>query len=194
MSIFTDCKGKEWELRITTKDVTLVERLVLDRDGEPIDLLAMADTGNLFQLYGDSRRMIDVVFVCLLEQISANFNEADFDAENEVLYLVEPELRENRLKKMGAWFGARVDGACITAMTEAFKEALVNFTRNPRQREALTRVLENQTAVEAAQADRLIQMSDDRVRKFQQGMDKEVQRELQKSPEEILEETRRAMN
>ena len=192
MASFYDCHKKEWFLDIKTRDVTLVERLVKDANGNPIDLLAMADTGNLYQLYGNSRKMIDVVFVCLLDQIKTEFNEAEFDKTHELEASIMPELRDNTLARMGVWFGERLDGSAIMEMTEAFKEALLNFTRNPQQREALLRVLENQRILEEKQAQRVIRQSDDRLAKFQTGMDALLQEELSKTPDDILAEVQRA--
>lgn len=176
MAGFEDSRGNAWVLDIKEKDVTMVKNLVKDSDGKPIDLLAMADTGNLYQLYGRAASMLEIVFLCCLDQVKELFDESAFDASHEIEFQAVPGLKSSRLKKMSMWWGEGIGSSQISPMMEAFKEALVNFTPNPYQREALRRVFENQEALERARLERILPRIDaDREREVE-NLDAELQK------------------
>ena len=185
MPTVTDSTGRDWNLNITTKDVTLVERLVKDADGKPVDLLKLADTGTLPKILRDSRRMIDIVFVCTLDQIKPLFSEADFDAAHQLEYVIEPELKNDPLRKMAMWFAERIDAQAIGAITDAFVEALLLFIRNPRQREAVTRQMDSVNRVTSAAADRTIQATAALEKQALAKIEANIQKELEKQLETL---------
>lgn len=185
MAIFKDCMGQEWILDFKTDSVMRVRNLIMDDKGNPIDLLDMADTGNLHQLYGNSRRMIDVVFLCVLDQVKEQFDEKLFNETFALDMEIFPEIKENVFKKMAYWFGGRLDGSAIESMTKAFKEALTNFTPNPYQREALLVVLERQDKIMESQANRLATQTEVRYQEAEKALEANSQKKLEQIPQEI---------
>lgn len=194
MASFKDNQGTEWTLHLKTDAVMRVAEIVKDKDGRPIHLLDMADTGDLYQLYGNAQTMIDVVFVCLIDQIKTQFNEGEFDKQYAVDMELLPTLKGNLLKKMGYWFGSRLGGSEIEAMTEAFKESLVNFTRNPHQRKALKGVLEKQDELIRRHAERVIQTTEQRFQTTNEVMEALIQEEENKTPEQIMASLKSALS
>lgn len=194
MASFKDLHGVDWPVEIRFKDVEMIEKHVRDQDGKPLRILDLSDTGELYRICISARQMIDVVFICCMDQIRGMFSEKEFDASHEMELQIDPELRGNLLKKMGFWFGERLNGLAIESMTNAFKEAIVNFTRNPHQREALAKVLENQEKLSASQARRIQVEADHRLQMTEAAMEKQHREELQKDPDAILQEMRSVLN
>lgn len=107
--------------------------------------------GNLHLLFGRAQLMPDMVFLICLDQVKEHFSEEDFDRPHDVELETIPGLRTSKIQKMAFWFGEGIGPEQIPEITNAFKEAIVNFTPNPYQREALRRVIANQEALEKAQ-------------------------------------------
>ncbi|MBQ4143712.1 MAG: hypothetical protein IJD43_09580 [Thermoguttaceae bacterium] len=187
MASFKDTRNITFSLDIKQKDTVMVRNLLKDAEGKPLDLLAMADTGNLHQLFGRAQLMLDTVFLICLDQVKELFSEEDFDRSHDVELETIPGLRTSKLQKMAFWFGEGVGPEQIPEITNAFKEAIVNFTPNPYQREALRRVIANQEALEKAQMERAVLLADDRLKKVNMAMEKQLQRELDRSPDLLLE-------
>lgn len=185
---FKDNQGVNWPVEIKFKDVEMIEKFVRGTDGKPLRILDLADTGELYRLYISAREMIDVVFFCCLDQIKTMFSEKEFDESHQLELQIEPELRGNLLRKMGLWFGERLNGPAIESMTEAFKEAIVNFTRNPHQREALETVLKNQQKLAQSQSRRIQEESDHRLKMTEEAMEQKHLQEMEKTPSEIFQE------
>lgn len=188
MASFKDTRNITFSLDIKQKDTVMVRNLLKDAEGKPLDLLAMADTGNLHQLFGRAQLMLDTVFLICLDQVKELFSEEDFDRSHDVELETVPGLRTSKLQKMAFWFGEGVGPEQIPEITNAFKEAIVNFTPNPYQREALRRVIANQEALEKAQMERAVLLADARMKQLNITLEDKLKEEMQQSGDSILNE------
>lgn len=188
MASFKDTRNITFSLDIKQKDTVMVRNLLKDAEGKPLDLLAMADTGNLHQLFGRAQLMLDTVFLICLDQVKEHFSEEDFDRSHDVELETIPGLRTSKLQKMAFWFGEGVGPEQIPEITNAFKEAIVNFTPNPYQREALRRVIANQEALEKAQMERAVLLADARMKQLNITLEDKLKEEMQRSGDSILNE------
>lgn len=188
MASFKDTRNITFSLDIKQKDTVMVRNLLKDAEGKPLDLLAMADTGNLHQLFGRAQLMLDTVFLICLDQVKELFSEEDFDRSHDVELETIPGLRTSKLQKMAFWFGEGVGPEQIPEITNAFKEAIVNFTPNPYQREALRRVIANQEALEKAQMERAVLLADARMKQLNITLEDKLKEEMQRSGDSILNE------
>ena len=188
MASFKDTRNITFSLDIKQKDTAMIRNLLKDAEGKPLDLLAMADTGNLHQLFGRAQLMLDTVFLICLDQVKELFSEEDFDRSHDVELETIPGLRTSKLQKMAFWFGEGVGPEQIPEITNAFKEAIVNFTPNPYQREALRRVIANQEALEKAQMERAVLLADARMKQLNITLEDKLKEEMQRSGDSILNE------
>ena len=188
MASFKDTRNITFSLDIKQKDTAMIRNLLKDAEGKPLDLLAMADTGNLHQLFGRAQLMLDTVFLICLDQVKELFSEEDFDRSLDVELETIPGLRTSKLQKMAFWFGEGVGPEQIPEITNAFKEAIVNFTPNPYQREALRRVIANQEALEKAQMERAVLLADARMKQLNITLEDKLKEEMQRSGDSILNE------
>ena len=188
MASFKDTRNITFSLDIKQKDTVMVRNLLKDAEGKPLDLLGMADTGNLHQLFGRAQLMLDTVFLICLDQVKELFSEEDFDRSHDVELETIPGLRTSKLQKMAFWFGEGVGPEQIPEITNAFKEAIVNFTPNPYQREALRRVIANQEALEKAQMERAVLLADARMKQLNITLEDKLKEEMQRSGDSILNE------
>ncbi len=188
MTSFTDSRNIVFSLDIKQKDTAMIRNLLKNAEGKPLDLLAMADTGNLHQIFGRAQLMLDMVFLICLDQVKEHFSEEDFDRSHDVELETVPGLRTSKLQKMAFWFGEGVGPEQIPEITNAFKEAIVNFTPNPYQREALRRVIANQEALEKAQMERAVLLADARMKQLNSSLEEKLQEEMRRSGDSILSE------
>lgn len=188
MASFKDSRSITFTLDIKQKDTVMVRNLLKDAEGKPLDLLAMADTGNLHQLFGRAQLMLDMVFLICLDQVKEHFSEEDFDRSHDVELETIPGLRTSKIQKMAFWFGEGIGPEQIPEITNAFKEAIVNFTPNPYQREALRRVIANQEALEKAQMERAVLLADARMKQLNITLEDKLKEEMQRSGDSILNE------
>ena len=189
MPSFTDSRKITFTLDIKQRDVIKIKALLKDSEGEPLDLLELADTGNLWKIFGSSQLMLDMIFLLCLPQIDEHFVLADFDKTHEDDLSLIPELASSLQKKKAYWFAEGIGPEQIPEITKAFKEAIVNFTPNPHQRAALEAVLENQEALTQAQAQRAIRISNSRREKIDAELEKQANQEIQQlSAAELLKQ------
>ncbi|MDO4574169.1 MAG: hypothetical protein Q4D98_03025 [Planctomycetia bacterium] len=188
MKSFTDKFGKSWPVEIRFKDIELIRSRLTDDDGKPLNLLDLADQGRLYQILTSTQRMIEIVFLCCLDEVRESFQEEAFDSSHQAEAELIPALKTDRIRKMGFWFGERLNGAAIEEMTEAFKEAIVDFTQNPHLRQALRTVLANQAQLIESQARRIRQESLHILEVTEQAMESQLQKELEVlQPEQVLQ-------
>lgn len=197
MSHFTDAAGDVWVLDIKVADVERVKKLVFDKHGLPIDLLAVTERGDFRQIKNDLATAINVIQVLCLDQIGHRFDLEKYDAENEALYEMIPEWRgESRMQKASRWLAARINHEVLPAMMEAFYEALLNFTSSPSRRDAMKSIYDGECALEklshqeaARQAEEAIKRSQtvitDAIRKAGEGLPAKLQKDIAKKLPEL---------
>ena len=150
MALFSDATGDVWVLDIKVADVERVKKLVTDKSGVPIDLLAITERGEFKQLKNDIEISLNIIQVLCLEQIGQRFDVTQYDAENATLYEMIPEWRnESRMKKASRWLASRINHEVLPAMIEAFFEALLNFTSSPSRRDAMKSIYDGECELEA---------------------------------------------
>lgn len=181
-------------LNIKHEHTELIKDLVKDRNGAPVRLLDIVDVGEFGNLVSDFQTVIDMVFVCLLDQVSTLFNVREWDQQNEKMYVLLPELKEEpQLKKAGKWFASRLDGDALVDMVKAFKEQIVNFIPDLNQRELVKNLVQAQDKLLTAQNQRNLQLINHRQEMAQQALNESLQKEKAKSPEQIMEEIQKAL-
>lgn len=178
MTSFTDNRNITFQLDVKHRDVLKIKAHLKDDEGKPLDLLELADVGALWKVFGSSQRMLDIVFLLCLSQIDEHFDENAFQTSYAADLALLPALRESVQKRKEYWFAAGIGPEQIPQITKAFKEALVNFTPDPRQRAALETVLKNQEELTAAQAERAIRISTSRKEKLNAELDRQAEREI----------------
>lgn len=169
---FTDSRGINFHFDIKTKDTILIKNQLKDDDGQPLDLLALADAGEMWKVYGSVQRMLDVAFLCNLDYCRETWDEETFDKEHEIELEAMPELKRSKLAKLKMWFCEGIGPEQIGEMVTAFREAVLNFIPNQYQREMMRRVLENQDALDKAKAEKAIKVCDARLKKAMEILDK----------------------
>ncbi|MDO4571483.1 MAG: hypothetical protein Q4D38_13950 [Planctomycetia bacterium] len=154
MAVFQDRIGENWILAMTVGGVELVRNCVTTSDGKPVDILAIIDKGNFGALKKDVRALIDTVFIFCREQALERFDEARFDQEHELEYSISSHIRNfSRSQKMQYWFASRIDGATLERMTDAFIEALLDFTPGQTRKKALALIYEKEEMLARANAE-----------------------------------------
>lgn len=145
MATFTDSKGLQWSLEIKVRDIERVKAHVKGVNGQPVDLLDIAEKGDFSTISGSVQTVLQVVFWLLLDDIMANFDREQWDADHAALYeLVPDEKRKTPLQKAADWFGERIGGVEVVNMARAWEEALLNFIPNPRVRTAVKNVMDRE--------------------------------------------------
>ena len=158
MAIFTDSKGLQWSLEIKVRDIERVKAHVKGVNGQPVDLLDVAEKGDFSAISGSVQTVLQVVFWLLLDDIMANFDREQWDKDHAGLYEMVPEERKKTiLQKAADWFGERIGGEEVLALVRAWEEAILGFIPNPRVREAVQKVMEREEVyqekvIEAAEA------------------------------------------
>ena len=151
---FTDLQSDVWSLRLTTADIDKVRDHVKNKDGQPIDLLDMAEKGDFSVLTSDMRLFPTVVFWLVQTQIADRFSVDQYDAEHAKEYALEPSLKnQTPMQKAANWFGSRLGGDQITNMAKAFVEAVLNFI-DPKVRQRIQTVMQKQEQLRDAVLDR----------------------------------------
>ena len=141
MATFTDNKGLPWTIDIKVRDIERVKAHVRGVNGQPVDLLAVAEKGDFSAISGTVQTVLDVVFWLLFDDIMANFDRQAWDADHADLYEMCPEeRRKSPLQKAADWFGERISGEQVLPLVKAWEDALLNFIPNPRVKEAIQRV------------------------------------------------------
>ena len=151
---FTDLQGDVWTLRLTTSDIDRVRDHVKNKDGQPIDILDMAERGDFTSLTSDMRLFPTVVFWLVQEQVADRFSVDQFDADHAKEYALEPSLKNmTPMQKAANWFGSRLGGDQVADMAKAFVEAVLNFI-DPKVRQRIQTVLEKQEQLQNAVLDK----------------------------------------
>lgn len=154
LPVFKDDEGTPWTFRLTTRDIDRVRDHVKNKDGQPVDLLDMAERGDFSLLITDMRLFPTVCFWCLQSQVADLFNVEQYDYQHAKEYELDPSLKlQSTLQKAANWFGSRLGGDAIADMAKAFTEAILNFI-DPRVREKLQKVLEKQEELQRAALDK----------------------------------------
>jgi len=187
MSTFKDTNGTEWSLEIKLRHVEEIRRYCKGRDGKPIDLLSIIESGNLERLVNDIELVVNIVFVICYDQVREQFNLADYDAQHREEYEMFPELKaESEKVKASRWFGGLLNGQALTALADAFVEALVNFFPNESRKTALKKILEKSKEVERMQCDEMIRQIDEAVAQAARKIQAETKRRMQESFSDVL--------
>jgi hypothetical protein len=190
MSQFKDAVGDTWILDIKVADVERVKKLVFDKNGVPVDLLAITERGEFKQIKNDIETTLNIIQVLCLEQIGRRFNVAKYDAENEYLYEAVPEWRdESRTRKASRWLAARINHEVLPAMMEAFFEALLNFTSSPSRRAALKSIYDGESELEKLTCQETVRQMQAAVKRSK----KIITETLEKTGETLPEKLRQAM-
>lgn len=143
MATFTDNKGKQWLVEIKVRDIERVKAHVKGFNGQPVDLLDVAEKGDFSAISGRVQQVLDVVFWLCFDEIMECFDRAQWDEDHASLYEMCPEeKRKSTLQKAADWFGERISGAQVLPLVKAWEEALLNFIPNPRVKEAVQKVME----------------------------------------------------
>ena len=145
MATFTDNTGMEWNLDIKVRDIERVKAHVKGVNGNPVDLLDVAEKGDFSAISGSVQTILQVVFWLIFDEIMANFDRAEWDRTHRSLYEYLPEEKNKPLvQKAADWFGERIGGEQILPLVKAWEEALLGFIPNPRVKQAIQRVMERE--------------------------------------------------
>ncbi|GHT42978.1 hypothetical protein FACS189443_6510 [Planctomycetales bacterium] len=156
MISFTDCHSVDWSLEIKMRHIEAVKRLCKDKNGKPVDLLLVIQTGNIEQLFNDIETIVNIAFVLCGEQVKERFDVAAYDASNADMYELVPEWKtESNVIKASRWFGERINGAVLGNLIEAFQEALIDFFPNESRKTALKKIVENQKQIDRIQVEEI---------------------------------------
>lgn len=115
---FYDSEGIGWHIEITYGDVCRVRKHVQGADNKPLDLCLIAETGDFRQVTD----RIDVLVQCVYWLLSKDIKEYSGKSGIEAM----------------EWFYARINGNVIESLSQAWYEALVNFTPFQVVRTAMT--------------------------------------------------------
>lgn len=158
MTTFKDSKGLEWSIEIKVRDIERVKAHVTGVNGQPVDLLDIAEKGDFSAVSGSLQTVLQVVFWLCFEEIMANFDKHEWDRLHRSLYEYLPEEQNKTLvQKAADWFGERIGGAEVLALVRAWEGAILNFIPNPRVQQAVRNVMEREEVyqeklMEAAEA------------------------------------------
>ena len=157
MRAFQDKIGYEWQLILTFDKVEKVERFVKDKDGKPVSIFAMTESGD-FSPIKDLKTLTKVAFFILLDDILTVFDLYKYDVDNEALYELFPDLKsETRIQKAARYFSSLLDGPSLEALNEALMEEIVNFTLNPLRQKAMREILAKEKELEAMMVEKASQ-------------------------------------
>lgn len=138
---FRDLKGEWWPVVIHHRGVERVRKYVQDPEGKSVDLLDVAERSFLARISGDLQTMVNTVFFLCYDDVLERFDLATYDREHAKEYAMEPDLATlSPMQKAANWFGERIGGDTLLAMTEAWEAAILNFIPNPHIREGIQRV------------------------------------------------------
>lgn len=145
MASFTDNRGLVWPLEIKVRDIERVKSHVRGVNGQPVDLLAVAEKGDFSTISGSVQTILQVVFWLCFDEIMANFDREQWDKDHASLYEMCPEEKQKTpLQKAADWFGERISGEQVLPLVKAWEDALLNFIPNPRVKSAVEKVMERE--------------------------------------------------
>ena len=116
-AVYRDSDGTGWQITITYGDIVRVMRHVQTADNRPLDLCAMAETGNLTPVTDHLHVLVKCVY-----------------------WLLQPAIIEHTgLNGIQAqeWFYDRVDADALESMSKALLIAITNFTPSPTIKAAI---------------------------------------------------------
>ena len=187
MSMFRDANGTEWFFEIKFRHVEEIKRFCKGKDGKPLDILTVLERGHVDELFGDTETMFNIVFVLCYEKVREQFNLAEYDESQRENYEMFPELKtENAKIKASRWFGGLLDGQALTALGEAFQDAMVNFCPNQNRKEALRKILEKSKEVDKIQSEEMIQQIDEAAAQVIPQIRAETRKQIQESVSDVL--------
>ena len=105
---FVDTHGDSWHIDITYGDIRRVKEHVLGADGKPLDLCYIAETGDFRQVIDH----IEIVVQCVYWLLERTIHDRTNDYGS---YTME-------------WFYNRINGEVLPKLTQAWYEAIINFT------------------------------------------------------------------
>ncbi|MBR0193349.1 MAG: hypothetical protein IJQ31_14915 [Thermoguttaceae bacterium] len=150
MPQFKDNTGLAWPIEIKVRDVERIKAHVTGANGQPVDLLAVAEQGDFSAISGSVEVVLKVVFWLCFDEIMANFDREAWDRSQADFYKMCPEEKQKTpLQKAADWFGSRIGGEQVLPLVKAWEEALLNFIPNPRVREAVLRLMDRETVYKA---------------------------------------------
>ena len=151
MTSFTDSQGFVWSMNIKFRDVERVKNNVKGINGQPVDLLAIAERGDFSTISGSVQTVLNVVFWLCLDEILQNFDLEEWNYRHEKLYEYLPnEKGRSVLQKAADWFGERITGNELPEVVRAWERALLNFIPNPKIRESVENLIEKQEVLQNA--------------------------------------------
>ena len=183
MASFKTSNGETWILEIKTKHAMLVKNYVRDKDGNPIDLLELADSGLLFKVLSSLETLLNVAFCCCLDEIKTRFSVENYDRENEGLYELFPEMKnETAFQKSQRWFAGLMNGEALVSVTNAMKEAVLDFCPSQPQKDAYRKVFQSTKRLDEAKAKKTEELVE-----YEETLS---MANINKTPAELLEELR----
>lgn len=186
---FTDVNGTSWHLRLTTRDIDRVRDHVTNSNGQPVDLLDMAERGNFSSIINDMRLFPTIVFWLVQDQVADRFNLDEYDAQHSKIYTLDESLkRQPPLQKAANWFGSLLDGDALNEMSKAFCEAIVNFT-DPRIREKLKNVMAKQEELQKVALDKAEEVILREIRDGQDALSMTALQSSELTPENTLSQS-----
>jgi len=154
MTSFTDSQGFVWSMNIKFRDVERVKNNVKGINGQPVDLLAIAERGDFSTISGSVQTVLNVVFWLCLDEILQNFDLEEWNYRHEKLYEYLPnEKGRSVLQKAAVWFGERISGDGLLEIVRAWERALLNFIPNTKLRESVQNVMAREEAYQNALLD-----------------------------------------
>ena len=154
MTSFTDSQGFVWSMNIKFRDVERVKNNVKGINGQPVDLLAIAERGDFSTISGSVQTVLNVVFWLCLDEILQNFDLEEWNYRHEKLYEYLPnEKGRSVLQKAAVWFGERISGDGLLEIVRAWERALLNFIPNTKLRESVQNVMAKEEAYQNALLD-----------------------------------------
>lgn len=180
MSAFQDKYGEIWTLDIKTSDVQRVKKLVKDRDGKPVDLLAMTERANFSAIKNDLETLVSVILVLCFEEINERFSVEQWDKKNEATYELIPEWRdEPRMKKAFRWLESRISCDNLPDAVEAFIDAMINFTPSLHRREALKKIEKAEEEMEKIACEKVLEQMTHAAEKMPEIMDAAAEKQME---------------
>jgi len=172
----------DWTFDIKYKHIDSIKRFCKDRDGKPLDLLAILDSGNFEVFVNDVELVVNVVFVLCYAQVREHFNLADYEKSMQSEYEMFPELKEEtEMFKAARWFGGLMNGPALEALSNALMEAFLNFYPNESRRSALKKMSEKSKELEKAQSEEVMNQIDEAVAQAKGKIQAETKKRLQES-------------
>ena len=155
MTTFKDSQGETWTMNITFADVQQVRENVIDTNGEPVDLLKIAEKGDFSSVSGSVQVVLNTVFWLVFPQLGRRgFSVEKFDADHAAEYEIFPDMKNRTpLQKAAVWFGERISGDGLLEIVRAWERALLNFIPNTKLRESVQNVMAKEEAYQNALLD-----------------------------------------